>query len=120
LDSNHVSGAELDRLIQRRVEQLVSLRISPLQKALIDQSAIIKTLSQGAIETEATLQRLASAVERLCERNDDARSASPAPLPPRQRPSLEPYPLPPDSGFRPRIVPEEDDKRRTRKRLAGL
>jgi hypothetical protein len=113
LDSNSVSGSELDRFIQRRVEELVSLRISPLQKALIDQSAIIKTLSQRAIEAEATLQRLASAVERLCERNE-GRSGEGV----KRQP--EPYQQPPDSGFRPRIVPEEDDRRRHRKRLAGI
>ena len=110
MDSNSVSGSELDRFIQRRVEELVSLRISPLQKALVDQSAIIKTLSQRAIEAEATLQRLASAVEQLCQRNE--------PATPEPQPDL--YQQLPDSGFRPRIVKEGEEKQRHRKRLAGM
>jgi hypothetical protein len=54
------------------VENKVSLRISTLEKSLIDQSTVISTLSQRAVESDAQFQRLISAVERLCERNGPA------------------------------------------------
>jgi uncharacterized coiled-coil protein SlyX len=87
---------------ERTIGDAVSNRISILEKALIDQSAIITTLSHRAIESDGNLQRLIAAVERLCKpfhsQLDDA----------MQRP--------PDPGFRPRIItqPEEDAARRHR------
>ena len=41
------------------------MRVCDLEKALIDQSAIITALSQRAMEAEQNFQRLISAVERL-------------------------------------------------------
>jgi hypothetical protein len=62
---------------EQNLEHRISLRISKLEKALIDQAAVVSALGQRVIDSDANLQRLISAVERLCERNDtryDARN----------------------------------------------
>jgi hypothetical protein len=107
---------------EQTIDNKVSLRISTLEKALIDQSAIVTALSQRAIEAEENFQRLISAVERLCERKEQPvldlpfeRQLSEAF---RRQPA--PSALPVDSGFRPRIVREDDPKVRHRNRLTGL
>jgi hypothetical protein len=55
---------------ERTIDNRVSSRVSPIEKTLRDQSAMIADLSQREIESDAHLQRLISAVERLCERTD--------------------------------------------------
>jgi uncharacterized coiled-coil protein SlyX len=117
---------------ERVIDTKVSLRVSTLEKAIIEQSGIITTLSQRAIESDSNLQRLISAVERLCER-PDARPAPSAPATPARAPSLLELPFerhlseaikrqpePPDSGFRPRILKEDDEKPRHRKPLTRI
>jgi len=52
------------------IDSKVSSRISTIEKALTEQSATINALSRSEIESDAKLQRLISAVERLCERTD--------------------------------------------------
>jgi hypothetical protein len=86
---------------ERMLDDKVSLRIAPIEKAVTDQSATIASLSQRAIEAEENFQRLISAVERLCER--------------KEQPVLD---LP--SAFRPRIVKEDDARLRHRNPLATL
>jgi uncharacterized coiled-coil protein SlyX len=125
---------------EETIDNLVSLRISTLEKTLIDQSTIITTLSRRAIESDANLQRLISAVERLCDRTDSR--VAPAAAAPNTAPNAPPVPFfklpfekqlseaiqrqpespprPPDSGFRPRIVKEEEGKRRRRTPLTRL
>lgn len=64
---------------ERSIDDKVSDRISALEKAMLDQSALVTTLSQRAIESDMNLQRLIAAVERLCDRpglNPDARAAA--------------------------------------------
>ncbi len=100
---------------ERMIDAKVSLRVSTIEKALIEQSSSIRDLSQRAVASEKNLQRLISAVERLCAQNDSQPLASPAPPPERQL-----APLPADSGFRPRIVREEDNKLRHRRPLSRL
>jgi hypothetical protein len=108
---------------EQTLDDKISLRTVALEKALIEQSAIVTTLSQRAIEAEENFQRLIAAVERLCERKD-----RPAALDlPFERQLSEafqrlpgPSAMPLDSGFRPRIVKEDDDKPRHRKPLARL
>jgi hypothetical protein len=107
---------------EQTIDNKVSLRISALEKALIDQSAIVTALSQRAVEAEENFQRLISAVERLCERKEQPvldlpfeRHLSEAF---QRQPATSVLPL--DSGFRPRIVKEDDPKLRHRKRLTGV
>lgn len=84
---------------ERTLDDKVSLRIAPIEKAVTDQSAIIAGLSQRALEAEENFQRLISAVERLCERKEQAVVDLP-------------------SAFRPRIVKEDDARPRHRHPLA--
>jgi len=100
---------------ERMIDAKVSLRVSTIEKALVEQSSSIRDLSQRTVASEANLQRLISAVERLCAQKDGQTLASPAPAPERQI-----APLPTDSGFRPRIVREEDNKLRHRRPLSRL
>lgn len=93
---------------ERAIDDKVSERIASLEKTLLNQSTIVTGLSQRAAETDVNLQRLISAVERLCERGPGAA--------PRQDTSLTELPFqkelndalkrqqPDDSPFRPRIV----------------
>jgi hypothetical protein len=76
------------------IDNKVSLRISKVEAALIEQSVVITTLSQRAVDSEINLQRLITAVEKLFERAD--------------------------SGFRPRIVKEDDKTPRHRTPLTKL
>lgn len=62
---------------ERTIDDKVSSRVSPIEKSLRDQSATLSDLSRRESESDAHLQRLISAVERLCERTD---VLSPAPL----------------------------------------
>jgi hypothetical protein len=63
---------------ERTIDNKVSSRISTIEKTLTDQSAMIEILSQREIESDAHLQRLIAAVDRLCERTDGS-SLVPAP-----------------------------------------
>lgn len=53
---------------ERTIDDKVSDRIAALEKAMLDQSALVTALSQRAVESDLNLQRLISAVERLCDR----------------------------------------------------
>jgi hypothetical protein len=100
---------------ERMIDAKVSLRVSTIEKALIEQSSSIRDLSRRTVASEANMQRLISAVERLCAQKDSQPLASPAQPPERQL-----APLPTDSGFRPRIVREEDNKLRHRRPLSRM
>jgi hypothetical protein len=101
---------------ERMIDAKVSLRVSTIEKALIEQSSSIRDLSQRTLATEANLQRLISAVERLCAQKDGQ------PLTPPEQPLDKQLvaPMPAESGFRPRIVREEDNKLRHRRPLSRL
>lgn len=66
---------------ERTIDDKVSSRISTIEKTLTDQSAMIAALSRREIESDAHLQRLISAVDRLCERSD---SLSVVQMPPKE------------------------------------
>jgi uncharacterized coiled-coil protein SlyX len=55
---------------ERTIDDRVSSRVSPIEQSLRSQSEAIADLSRREIESDAHLQRLISAVERLCERAD--------------------------------------------------
>ena len=111
LEAVNSALATFERLIEARV----SLRVSTIEKVLVEQSSGIRDLSQRTVASEANLQRLISAVERLCAQRDGQPLASPA-----QPPERQPAALPTESGFRPRIVHEEDNKLRRRRPLSRL
>ena len=108
---------------EQTLDDKISLRTTALEKALIEQSAIVTTLSRRAIEAEENFQRLIAAVERLCERKDRP-AALDLPLERQFSEAFQRLPgpsaLPLDSGFRPRIVKDDEDKPRHRKPLARL
>ena len=58
--------------LEQTIDQKLSDRISSLEKTLLEQSSSIGTLRERAETTEQNLQRLISAVERLCERAQPA------------------------------------------------
>ena len=107
---------------ERAIDDKISDRMSTLEKALLDQSSIVTALSQRAVESDMNLQRLISAVERLCERG----SLTP---PPPQEPSFLDLPYQPEvkrpeipappfqSAFRPRIVKEDEEGKEPRHRV---
>jgi hypothetical protein len=106
---------------ERMIDAKVSLRVSTIEKALIEQSSSIRDLSQRTLATEANLQRLISAVERLCAQKDGQpkdRHPMATPEQPLDRPLI--APMPAESGFRTRIVREEDNKLRHRRPLSRL
>ena len=98
---------------ERAIDDRISDRMSTLEKALLDQSSIVTALSQRAVESDMNLQRLISAVERLCERGN---VTPPAPAEPSfldlQIPAS-PY----QSAFRPRIVKEDEENKEPRHRV---
>jgi len=90
--------AEIQEILTRFesvIDNKVSLRISRVETALIEQSVVITTLSQRAVDSEINLQRLISAVEKLFERADPA-------------------------ALRPRIFKEDDKTPRSRTPLTRL
>ena len=62
-------------LLEARVNALEADSIE-LRKTLSGQSEMIESLSQRAIESDANMQKLISAVERLCERTEKAPESS--------------------------------------------
>jgi hypothetical protein len=83
---------------------------------LLDQSSIVTALSQRAVESDMNLQRLISAVERLCGRSN---LTPPTPQesyqPEEKRPEI---PAPQfQSAFRPRIVKEDEEDKEARHRI---
>ena len=78
----HLRAELLESLttFEESIDSKVSMRVSTIEKALIDQSAIIAALSQRAIEAEQNFQRLIGAVERLCEQKEAASTARVVPI----------------------------------------
>jgi uncharacterized coiled-coil protein SlyX len=107
---------------ERAIDDKISERISSLEKTMLDQSGIVTALGRRAVEADMNLQRLISAVERLCERTDQTPPA-------RQEPSFLDLPFQPElkkpeipaqpfeSAFRPRIVKEDEDDGQPRHRV---
>lgn len=98
----HAEMQESLTIFEGAIDNKVSLHVSKVEKALIEQSVVITTLSQRAVDSEVNLQRLIAAVEKLFDRAVPARANQP------------------DSVFRPRIVKEDDSKPRRRTPLTSL
>ena len=77
---------------ERTLEDRVSDRISVIEKAMLDQSSAVASLSQRAIELEIILQRLISGVEKLCDRTSASLDGIPHPT--AKEPSFIDSPLP--------------------------
>jgi len=73
------SLTELEARIEAQVEARVSARIGAIEETLSEQSVSIGALRDRAVETDANLQRLIAAIEKLCERT--ASPSQPAVLP---------------------------------------
>jgi hypothetical protein len=110
-------GATLARF-ERAINDKISDRMAHIEKSVRDQSSAVNALSRRAVESDANVQRLVAAVERLAERgtpNLAPREPSFLELPLKGQTSkaAEPQPETPtpafESGFRPRIIKEEDD-----------
>jgi len=71
--------SEFEARIESQVEIKVAERLGALERTLHEQSALIGALRERAVETDSNLQRLISAVERLCERTPE-RSATVLPF----------------------------------------
>ena len=107
---------------KQTLDDKVSARIATIEKALTDQSAVVTTLRQRALEAEENFQRLISAVERLCERKEQPVFDLPFERQLNEAFQRQPSPsaLPHDSGFWPRIVREDDARLRHRNPLTAL
>jgi hypothetical protein len=68
--------AAIDATIEKTVEFRVSERIAAIERSLGEQSVSIEALRERSSATDANLQRLIVAIEKLCER-----VPAPAPLP---------------------------------------
>jgi len=129
---------ELERRIQQQAKEIealrrelagekVSARIAGLEKAISEQTAVVMALRQRTVDSDAHLQRLTAAVERLCDRFDlrtDIRtaptqnsSAPDVPLQPREKGTRRPLEIPAQTGFRPRIVPDKEEEKVRRHRI---
>ena len=64
-------AASLTRF-ERAFEDKVSDRIAALEKVMLDQSALMTALSHRAIESEMNMERLISAVGRLCDQTGES------------------------------------------------
>ena len=71
--------AELEARIEAQVEARVTERIVAIENTLSEQSVSIVALRDRAVETDANLQRLIAAIEKLCEKT--ASTPQPAVLP---------------------------------------
>jgi hypothetical protein len=65
---------------ERAIDEKIASRIGSMEKALADQAGSIAALGARTVETDNNLQRLVTAIERLCER------AELIPVVPEQRP----------------------------------
>jgi hypothetical protein len=114
-------------IFEQAIDNKVAARMGALEKALVDQSGIITALSERALESDTNLQRLISAVEKLCERTEGRPAAPPPQSQPFEahlsdaikRPAAQPAAPQTPSGFRPAFVKEEEDLR-PRRRLTRL
>ncbi len=107
---------------EQNIDSKVSTRLSTLEKALIDQAAVITALSKRAVESEENFQRLIGAVERLCEERQNVTPRAELPF---ERQLSEAFQRQPgasqaESGFRPKIVPEDEFKQRHRRPMSRL
>ena len=106
----------------QNIDSKVSARLSTIEKALIDQAAVITALSKRAVESEENFQRLIGAVERLCEQKQTPAPRIELPFERQLSEAFQRQPgVPqPETGFRPKIVPEDEIKERHRRPMSRL
>jgi len=84
-------SAEIDQsrermleVFERAIDDRISSRIGAIERTLAEQAGSIEALNTRAAETDHNLQRLVSAIEKLCERTQliPPAVAEPAPAPP--------------------------------------
>ena len=71
-------------VFERAIDARISSRIGAIERTLAEQAGSIEALHTRAAETDHNLQRLVSAIEKLCERTQfiSPAAAEPAPPPP--------------------------------------
>lgn len=71
------------QVFERAIDERISSRIGAIERTLAEQAGSIEALNTRAAETDHNLQRLVSAIEKLCERSQLIPPvAEPAPVPP--------------------------------------
>jgi uncharacterized coiled-coil protein SlyX len=75
-------------VFERAIEDRISSRIGAIERTLAEQAGSIEALNARAAETDNNLQRLVSAIEKLCER---AQLITPAAAEPAFTPPAAPY-----------------------------
>ena len=55
-------------MFERAIDEKISSRIASIERALGEQAGSIEALTARTVETDNNLQRLVSAIEKLCER----------------------------------------------------
>jgi uncharacterized coiled-coil protein SlyX len=73
-------------MFEQAIDEKISSRIASIERALGEQAGSIEALSARTVETDNNLQRLVSAIEKLCER---AQLIAPAPEQYAQAPSFQ-------------------------------
>lgn len=114
--------SEALRTLDQTIESRISSRMAAVEKALLTQSDMLSALSRRESESGAMIRRLANALDKLAQHP----SAAPAPAP-RPEPQALPQRWPPESqtdwaasGFRPRIIKEDEEKPRHRNPLTRI
>jgi uncharacterized coiled-coil protein SlyX len=126
-----VTLAKFERAINTKLAE----RIATVEKAVREQSVTVNALSRRAVESDANVQRLVAAVERLCTGGTFDPSALREPsfveqlamkgqAPPtgKRKPAVPVQPIEFESGFRHHIVTEEEPEppKRHRRPMARL
>jgi uncharacterized coiled-coil protein SlyX len=105
---------------ERSINNKLSERIATVEKAVREQSVTVNALSRRAVESDANVQRLVAAVERLCTGGTFDPSALHEPSlveqlalkvpanPVRKRKDAPVQPIEFESGFRHQIIAEEE------------
>ena len=127
-------GASLAKF-ERTINNKLSERMATVEKAVREQSVTVNALSRRAVESDANVQRLVAAVERLCTGGtfDPSTLREPsvveqlamkdqAPPAAKRKPAAPVQPIEFESGFRHHIVTEEEPEppKRPRRPMARL
>ncbi len=102
LEQNQPKAAPTTDELRELIEQAVNARLAAIDPKLADHSGSLETLRSRLAETDANLQRLVSAIEKLCERAQlipptppvDPAARFAAALPPRVKLPEPPPPAP--------------------------
>jgi uncharacterized coiled-coil protein SlyX len=127
-ETQHSVGAALAKF-ERTVNSKLAERLAIVEKAVREQSVTVNALSRRAVESDANVQRLVAAVERLCTSGTFEPSAlrepslveqlaakSQAPPAGKRKPAAPVQPVEFESGFRHQIITEEEPETPVRHR----